>query len=61
MRCRSLISLAAVSLVLLQTLAFAEDGLKGTLPDQFLSPDTICATAGKAVDEKGFVLIGCIK
>lgn len=61
MRCRPLISLAALSLALLQTPAPAEDGMKGRLPAPVLLPDTICTTAGKAVDEKGFVSIGGIE
>lgn len=60
MRCRPLISLAALLLALGQTPAFAEDGQEGTLPAALL-PDTTCTTAGKSVDEKGFVLIGAIE
>jgi hypothetical protein len=57
-RLRPLISLAALSLVLIHTPATAKGGMKGAFPGPGRLPDSICTTPGKAVDEKGYVRIG---
>jgi pimeloyl-ACP methyl ester carboxylesterase len=59
--CRLLVPLAALSLALAQTSAHGEAGINGTLSGPGLLLDTTCTTAGRAVDEKGFVRIGGIE
>jgi pimeloyl-ACP methyl ester carboxylesterase len=60
-RLRPLISLAALSLVLIHTPAIAKGGMKGAFPGPGWLPDSVCTTPGKAVDEKGYVRIGGIE
>jgi pimeloyl-ACP methyl ester carboxylesterase len=62
MRCyRFLVSLAGLSLALIQTPASAGAGMKGTLSGPGRLREPTCTTPGKAVDEKGFVPIGGIE
>jgi len=60
-RLRPLISVAALSLVLIHTPATAKGGTKGAFPGPGRLPDSICTTSGNAVDEKGYVRIGGIE
>jgi pimeloyl-ACP methyl ester carboxylesterase len=53
-----LVPLAALSVLLTQAPVQAQASASAAAPAFGLLPDTICTTAGKPIDEKGFVRIG---